>query len=396
MWRYKMSDMSDVYRELQKHLNNMPVGYPPTKSGVEISLLKKLFSPEQAKIALHLDYKHKALDQIFETSRTDVESMEELKQQLDEIVSKGGIFRRKIDGEVQYAIIPFVLWGMYEHQLKRLDPEFLKDTGEYLMGEFGLEMATTRIPKMRVIPVNKSVKVEHHISTYDELRHLIKQAGDRITIQECICKKVNDLNGKNCQETERREVCMSMGDLADLYADEGWGRKITQEEALEIARKNEEEGLVLMPSNEKAPAFICACCSDCCGMLSLMKTFPKPAEVVASNYYSQVNPEICKGSGICTTRCKLEAIQVKDGKASVDMNRCIGCGLCVTSCPEHAISLMRKEKEVIPLETMEDRFDEELTKKSTLTGKIRNHALKGIIRVMTRLSKDSKKQQTEQ
>jgi len=352
-----MAETTDAYRKLQEHLDKMPVGYPATKSGVEINLLKAIFTPEQAKIATHMDYKHKTVDQIFETAREEVGSKEELKRILDDIVSKGGITRREREGNDQYALIPLLLWGMFEHQLKRLTPEFLNNLGQYMQGEFGYELARTKVPKIRVIPIEESIEVEHRIATYDELRHIIMRSGEHISIQECICKKVNDLIGKPCQVTERREVCMSFGDLADLYAKEGWGRKISQEEAFEIARKNEEEGLVLQPGNEQEPAFMCACCRDCCGVLGPMKSFPRPADIVASNYYAQVNTELCKGHGTCVERCPMGAVKVDDKLSSIDLARCIGCGLCVPTCPENAIRLVKKAKETVPPETEEELND---------------------------------------
>jgi Fe-S-cluster-containing hydrogenase component 2 len=343
----------------------MPVGYPATKSGVEINLLKAIFTPEQAKISTHLDYKHKTVDQIFETAKDEVGSKEELRRILDEIVPKGGISRRERDGKEQYAVIPLVLWGMYEYQLKRLTPEFLGDLGQYLQSEFGYELATAKLPKMRVIPIEESVEAEHRIATYDELRHLIERSREHLAIQECICKKVNDLQGKPCRVTDRREVCMSFGDLADLYTKEGWGRKISQGEAFEIARKSEEEGLVLMPGNEQEAAFICACCGDCCGMLSMAKNFPRPAEIVASNYYAQVDTELCKGCRTCVKRCQTEAVKVENKISSVDLARCIGCGLCVPTCPENARCLVKKAKETVPPETEENLFDAIMAGKKT-------------------------------
>jgi electron transport complex protein RnfB len=381
-----MAAETDAYRQLQKHLNKMPVGYPATKSGVEIKLLKGIFTPQEANIATHLDYKHKTVDQIFETAQVEVGSKEELTRILDEIVAKGGITRRERDNQKQYAVIPLVLWGIYEQQLKRLDPAFLNDVGQYLMGEFGYELATSKLPKMRVIPIEESVEAEHRIATYDELRHLIEQAGDRIAIQECVCRKVSDLQGKHCQATERREVCMSLGDLADLYVEEGWGRKVDQNEALELARINEKEGLVLMPGNEQEPAFMCACCGDCCGMLSMIQNFPRPADVVGSNYYAQVNTELCTGVGTCLERCPMDAVLMDNGFASVDLARCIGCGLCVPTCPEDAIHLVKKDQETVPPLTEEDLFDTILAQKSTLTGKMRNYSLKTFLRVVSRFS----------
>ncbi len=381
-----MSAEIDIYRKLQKHLDKMAVGYPSTKSGVEISLLKKIFNLEQAAVAVHLDYKHKSIDEVFETAKQSVDSKDTLKRILDETVSNGGIFRRRREGKEQYALLSFILWGMYEHQLKRLNQAFLDDCGEYLMGEFGLEMATSTLPKMRVIPVGESIEAEKNVATYDEFRNLIKQAGDHIAVQECFCRKVADMQGNPCQATDRREVCMSLGDLADLYVEEGWARKIDQEEALEIVRKNEEEGLVVMPGNAQEPSFICACCSDCCGMLGMMKHVPSPAAVVGSNYYAKVDTKRCQGCGTCMTRCPIEAVVESDAVSAIDLKRCIGCGLCVPTCSQNAMHLIEKEEEVLPPKTEEEHFDIIYANRNRLSGKIRNYSLKTFLRIVTRLS----------
>ncbi len=381
-----MANEADVYRQLQEHLDTMPVGYPATDSGVEIRLLKRIFTPEEAMIATHLGYKHRTVAEIFETARPEAGTEEMLSGILDSIVSKGGISRRRVDGQAQYALIPFLLWGVYEQQLKRLDPEFLQDTGQYLMDEMGYELATSKLPKMRVIPIEESVESRHRVATYDELRLVIEQAGEHIAIQECMCKKINDLQEKHCQVTDRREVCMSFGYLADLYAEEEWGRRISQEEALEITRKSEEEGLVLMPGNEQEPTFMCACCSDCCQTLAMAKAFPKPADVLGGNYFAEVSSELCTGVGACVERCPIDAVALNDGLAAVDLARCIGCGLCVPACPEQAIYLVKKEEEVVPPLTEEELFDELLAYKSSMTGRMKNYTMKTFLRVASRLS----------
>ena len=179
---------------------------------------------------------------------------------------------------------------------------------------------------------------------------------------------------------------MSLGDLADLYVEEGWGRRISQQEALEITRQNEQEGLVLMPGNEQEPAFFCACCSDCCGMLGMMKNFPRPADVVGSNYYAQVNTALCTDCGTCVKRCPIGAVVLEDAVYSIDLARCIGCGLCVPTCPEHAMSLVKKVQEIVPPQTEEELYDRILAPKQTLKGKTRNYLLKSFLRVVSRLS----------
>ena len=347
----------EAYRALQQHLDKMPVGYPVTQSGVEINLLKTIFTPQEAVIATHLDYKHKPLDEIFETAHAEMESIAELENILDNIVAKGGISRRTTDAGNEYAVLPLVLWGMYEHQIRRLSPDFLMNFGQYIQNEFGYELASSPVPKMRVIPIEESVEPEHNVATYDELRHLIAQSGESIAIQPCICRTVADLQGRHCQATERREVCMSLGDLADLYIAEGWGRQISPEEALEIARQSEAEGLVLMPGNQQEAEFICACCPDCCGMLSIVKNFPRPADVVASNFFAKVDADLCTGVGTCVERCPLDAVQLVEAIAQVELGRCIGCGLCVPTCPEDAIYLVQKPQAFVPPETEEDYYD---------------------------------------
>ncbi len=47
----------DIYLKLRDFLNKLPAGFPATESGVEIKILKKLFTPEQATIALQLRIK---------------------------------------------------------------------------------------------------------------------------------------------------------------------------------------------------------------------------------------------------------------------------------------------------------------------------------------------------
>ena len=44
----------EVYRTLQVYLDSLPIDYPETKSGVELKILKHLFTPQEAEIALNL------------------------------------------------------------------------------------------------------------------------------------------------------------------------------------------------------------------------------------------------------------------------------------------------------------------------------------------------------
>jgi hypothetical protein len=61
-----MDSADRIYRDLQRHLDRQAIGFPATKSGAEIRILKRLFSPEEARLALHLTYKPAPLDRICE------------------------------------------------------------------------------------------------------------------------------------------------------------------------------------------------------------------------------------------------------------------------------------------------------------------------------------------
>jgi Na+-translocating ferredoxin:NAD+ oxidoreductase subunit B len=43
-----------IYQKLARHLDNLPGGFPSTETGVEMRILKRLFTPKEAELALHL------------------------------------------------------------------------------------------------------------------------------------------------------------------------------------------------------------------------------------------------------------------------------------------------------------------------------------------------------
>ncbi|MHA1257102.1 MAG: ATP-binding protein, partial [Promethearchaeota archaeon] len=54
-----------IYRQLQKVLDErLPVGFPATDSGIEIRVLKHLFTPEEGEIAIYLTVVPEPLEEI--------------------------------------------------------------------------------------------------------------------------------------------------------------------------------------------------------------------------------------------------------------------------------------------------------------------------------------------
>ena len=348
-----------VYRNLQQHLNRQAVGFPATRSGAEIRILKHIFTPHEAKIASRLSYKPEPLETIFDRSGSLVDSIDTLATILERIQRKGGIETRTINGKPQYCIAPLVI-GMFEMQLGRLTPDFIRDFDEYIGSyRFAIEFLGTRLPQMRTIPISKSISLQLSVSNFDEVTAMLQQADPPFVILECICRKKKELEGKECRVTKRKETCMAIGGVGQTVLKTGLGRQIEREEALTILEKNQKQGMVLQPSNTQKVDFICSCCGCCCGMLGLHKTLPKPLDFWVTNYFAVLKLDACNGCGVCEKRCQVGAIQVGSDSqlAEIDSSLCIGCGLCVAGCPTSALHLQKRPVQFSPPQTREDLYD---------------------------------------
>ena len=364
-----VSENNDIYRELQQHLDKLPIGYPATESGVEIRLLKQLFTPEEAKIATKLKSSFEPLEVIFERVDTKDMSIEEVEKHLNNSVSKGATLFKKEGNKKYYANAMFMI-GMYDMQTHRKNEnlaEFLTESSQYFSEAFDAEMFRTGINQFRVVPINQSLTPEHHISSYDDIKQIIENTTGPIVVGKCVCRNKKDLFEEPCKQTKLRETCFVLHEtFAQTYVDQGWGRPVSKEEALEILRKTEEDGLVYQPGNAQRPGSLCCCCGDCCGYLKDMKELPKPTEFLKSNYYAEVDSELCTGCGTCLDRCQMNALTLIDDISTVNRDRCIGCGACVPTCPSEAILLRKIESEFVPPEDWDALYEKIMSKKQEL------------------------------
>lgn len=343
----------EIYRELQKHLDGMPVGFPPTESGVELKVLKHLFTPKEAEIAIKLSFMPDPLKKIYRKVKKTGISIDDLEKKLDFMVEKGLLnYGKRVNEngeEVKYYANAALVIGMFEFQLNRLTKEFIRDVKQYFEETFfEKEFNITGIPQLRTIPIEQSIPHEQNIASYDDLRYIIENCEGSIGVAECICRQGKDLVGDPCKKTDMREICFSFRGGAEMYHEKGLARLVSKEEALEILEKVEDAGLVLQPGNSQRPMCICCCCGCCCEVLTNQKRFDAPAKFFATNYYAEVDPDLCIGCSVCVDRCNMDAIDIIDEKSEVNKDRCIGCGVCVPTCPQDAISLKKKEEETIP------------------------------------------------
>jgi electron transport complex protein RnfB len=359
----------DIFRKLQEHLNKMPIGFPKAESGSDIRVLKHLFTPEEAAIALTLNFGWERdlepLEQICERAEFMGISTQDLEQKLDDMAKKGSITRRREGDKKFYGNAPLVV-GMYEYQVDKLTNRFLKDLDSYFGEAWGIKANPTNFQQLRIIPVDISVQPDNTIAPYDNIKEIVEISKGPFAKINCICRQHMKLEGRPCKMTRHESNCLAFGNMAQNYIDQGWGTQISKEETLKILHQNQDEGLIFRPNNAQYIDFVCSCCNCCDGTIGNLSKLPNPADFVTSNYYAEVDSDSCIGCGVCMEFCQMHAIELREDIAVVNRTRCIGCGNCSAKCSSEAILLKKKEKQYIPPRTMDDLFDMILEEKTKL------------------------------
>jgi NAD-dependent dihydropyrimidine dehydrogenase PreA subunit len=326
-----------LWERLRQHLDDLPGGYPATDSGVEIRILKRLFTEEEAELAMTLT---PMLEPVRVIARRAGLDREEAADRLYDLSKKGLIYRVAREGENHYMALQFVI-GIWEFHVNDLDTGLINDMNEYLPHLIDHDL-WERAPQLRTIPINQEIAVEHEIMPYEQADEIIRSR-KRIAVAPCICRKEHEMVGEGCDHP--MESCLVFNRGADYYIENGLGREIDVEEALEILRRADESGLVLQPSNSRNATNICCCCGCCCQVLLSFKRHPEPASLVLSPFIVAHEPETCIGCEDCIERCQMDAITPDGDVVAVDLKQCIGCGLCVTTCPSGSLTLERKPEE---------------------------------------------------
>jgi len=326
-----MSD--DIYLRLRERIDSYAAGYSATPSGMEIKILEKIFTPEEADLYLHMQRKLERVEDIAQRAEQSVEVAEVL---LEGMKMKGLLFPLERKGVKYFAAAPF-MHGFLEHQaVLGLDHELAKMYEDYMWGGF--------IPKtrsLRTIPIDVSLDSNKPVMPYDDVKRII-EGKSRIGLLPCACAAKMKVLDSGCKQN--LDVCIGFDFYAE-YAIDGYGvgRWITQEEALQILKKSEDEGLVhQVGGDSRNVECICNCCSDCCNLLRFFKLIPNPSKFAGSNYFSSLDESLCDQCDLCIERCPMNAITVQEDKLVLNRERCIGCGLCSTACPTEAITLKMK------------------------------------------------------
>lgn len=348
-----------VYRKLQEHLNQLPMGFPPTESGVDIALLKKMYEPEEAELTLSLTPAPQRADQVAEKTGTDAEAC---KAKLDRMGKRGLLITTTVNGERHYVLAPYIV-GTYEYQINRLDREYTDLHNQYMMEAMGLEVFGGKTSLFRIVPVEKSVESVQEILPHDVVKTKILEA-DRIALTDCLCRLKSKAEGRGCDHPVR--TCLSLNRCADFFIENDLrAEEISKEEALAIMDMADREGLVTQTQNSAGDLdYICNCCKCSCGIMATVVHLGLHNQLTKASYINTPDTEACTGCGTCLDRCMFKAIRIIDGKASIHPNKCMGCGLCTTTCPEGAAKLTKRTPEQMPdvpesVQAMYDRIQAE-------------------------------------
>ena len=171
---------------------------------------------------------------------------------------------------------------------------------------------------MRVMPVMSAIENNSKTASYDEVRTLIEKAS-AISVGPCSCRRSRRLIGEGCGHLEE-DMCMYLNDNAINYSRLGTHRLITKEEAYEILKRAEDNGLVheinQTPGFEDTTA-ICNCCGCSCYALRIANYF-RSAKSIQSNFLAKVDKNKCVACGQCVENCQTNALKLGQKCSTID------------------------------------------------------------------------------
>jgi len=343
-----MSD--EAYFALRKFLNQFPRDFLETDSGVEIKILKKLFTEEEAGLTVQLSTAPEELHKIAERLDWKVDALEE---RLDEMANKGLIFRMRRQDTTYYRAAPFMI-GLYEYAVTRIDKELAALFREYYDKAYIESVGNHKIPGFKVIPVEAAIKPDSVLLPYQKIEESIREAR-KIAVTECVCRKEAMLLDETCDHPI--ENCLSFGAAAEFYIESGLGREITADEAIKILKEADDSGLIHAGANSKHLSNICNCCPCCCAGLKALTQKGSYRERHFNPIFEPViDADSCTACEACVERCPVDAIVVED-TAKVDRDKCLGCGLCAGPCPVEAIRMIVRKDVQHPFNSVADLGD---------------------------------------
>lgn len=280
----------------------------------EYLILEPIVTEPMAEVALCLALRKPLSAQ--EVASMCGKSEEETAELLWQVAMVGAAFVNEIDGVDKYWIDVWVP-GHMEMIVnnKELIQKFPQLGAAFdAFGKKKGPLAAGNIPvgsgPMRVIPIQTAIDGETRSASYEEVSKYLNN-NSLFSLSDCACRTSREAMGEGCGHL-KEDMCIQMGHAAEYYIRTGRGKKITREDAFEVIKKAEENGLMhSMPNFDGSGEThaICNCCGCGCFALRLASMWQNP-DMVRSNYVVKIDAEQCVACGECVEVCPTNALKL--------------------------------------------------------------------------------------
>ena len=283
----------------------------------EYRILAPIVDDDMCDVMMHMRLEaNRTAEELARRCKKDVAFV---RQQLEKLMVAGVARQREVDGQICYYYpiwVPGIMEGILSNR-EQCDryPDLGVCFEEYTRRRLEVLVPTLNSGKagmsfMRVMPVMSAIENDSRTASYDEVATLIENA-TAISVGPCSCRRARRLMGEGCGHLEE-DMCMYLNENAINYSNTGAHRLVSKEEAYEILRRAEDNGLVheinQTPGFEDATA-ICNCCGCSCFALRIAEMF-RSKNAIRSNFVARVDKEKCVACGQCVENCQTNALRL--------------------------------------------------------------------------------------
>lgn len=280
----------------------------------EYLILEPVVTDEMAEVALCMKIREKTTAK--ELAPKCGKSVEETERLLYQLAEVGVCFVNNINGVDTFWYDTWVpgIMEMMVNNKKNVEkyPQIAEAFEAYgrVRGPKSAGAFPVGVGLMRVIPIEKAIDGETRRASYEEVSKYLND-NTIFSVSDCSCRVSRRVMGEGCGHLAE-DMCIQMGHAAEYYIRTGRGRQISREEAFEIIRRAEENGLMHQIPNLDGSGkthAICNCCGCSCLSLRSAGMF-KNSDMVRSNYVSSVNKDKCVACGECVAVCPVNALKL--------------------------------------------------------------------------------------
>ena len=283
----------------------------------EYRILAPIVDDDMCDVMMHMRLEtNRSAAEIARRCKKDINFVQ---QQLDKLVVTGIVRTRTVNGELCYYYpiwVPGIMEGILSNR-EQCDryPDLGRCFEEYTRKRLEVLVPTLNSGKqgmsfMRVMPVMSAVENNSRTASYDEIATLIEKA-TAISVGPCSCRRSRRLMGEGCGHLEE-DMCMYLNDNAINFSKVGAHRLVSKEEAYEILKRAEDNGLVHeinQTDGFEGTTAICNCCGCSCFALRIAEMF-RSKNAIRSNFVARVDKEKCVACGQCVENCQTNALRL--------------------------------------------------------------------------------------